>query len=102
MTAKLMTRSRYPLTKLVEIYAVRAFANMYPSEKTNVIINMVSPGICSTGLARDTRRFVRAAQGVIRAVTARTAEQGSRTILHALLTEEDSHGKHLSGCKVKE
>jgi NAD(P)-dependent dehydrogenase (short-subunit alcohol dehydrogenase family) len=97
-----MHRPRYALTKLVEIYAVRAFANMYPSDKTNVTINMVSPGICSTGLARDTRRVFRVIQGVIRAITARTAEQGSRTVLHALLTEEATHGKHLSGCQVKE
>ncbi|KAH7414239.1 hypothetical protein DE146DRAFT_28687 [Phaeosphaeria sp. MPI-PUGE-AT-0046c] len=93
---------RYALTKLIEIYAVRAMSEMFPVEKTNVAINMVSPGICSTGLARDASVFFRAAQGVIRTVLSRTAEQGSRTILHALLAEEDTHGKHLSGCKVKE
>ena len=84
------------------MYAVRAFADEYPLNKTNVITNMVAPGICSTGLARDTRIFMRAAQGVIRAVWARTAEEGSRTILHAVTADEFTHGKHLSGCKVKE
>jgi hypothetical protein len=75
---------------------------MYPTSKTNVTINMVSPGICNTGLARDTRWLIRLGQGVIRTAVARTAEEGSRTILHALFTGEDTHGKHLSGCKVKE
>jgi hypothetical protein len=75
---------------------------MYPLEKTNVTINMVSPGICSTGLARDASVVIRAAQGIMRTILARTAEQGSRTILHALVAAEDTHGKHLSGCKVKE
>jgi hypothetical protein len=75
---------------------------MYPSDETNVTINMVSPGICTTGLARDARRVFRLAQGVLRSIVARTPEQGSRTILHALLTEEAIHGKHLSGCQVKE
>lgn len=93
---------RYGLTKLIEIYAIRALSDMFPLEKANVVINMVSPGICSTGLARDGSLFIRAAQGLIRTIVARTAEQGSRTILHALLAEEDTHGKHLSGCKVKE
>lgn len=93
---------RYPLTKLVEIYAVRAFAEAYPFEKTNVVINMVSPGICTTGLGRDLSVGMRAAQGVIRTVFARTAEEGSRTILHALVETDASHGKHLSGCKIKE
>lgn len=84
------------------MYAVRAFAETYPFSETNVIINMVSPGLCSTGLARDTRIFVRAMQGLFRAILARTAEQGSRTILHAVIAEESSHGKHLSGCEIKE
>ncbi|KAF2029431.1 NAD(P)-binding protein [Setomelanomma holmii] len=94
--------ARYALTKLVETYAVRAFAAAYPFEKTQIVINMVSPGICTTRLARDTSIVMRAAQGVIRTAVARTAEQGSRTILHALLADETTQGKHLSGCKVKE
>lgn len=84
------------------MYAVRAFADTYPVEKTNVIINMVAPGICSTGLARDAGAIARALQGVIRAIWARTAEEGSRTILHAVISDDSTHGKHLSGCKVKE
>jgi NAD(P)-dependent dehydrogenase (short-subunit alcohol dehydrogenase family) len=93
---------RYALTKLVEMYAVRAFADAYPVEKTGVIINMVAPGICSTGLGRDASMVFRAAQRVIRAVWARTAEEGSRTMLHAVVADEASHGKHLSGCVIKE
>ncbi|KAF2690951.1 NAD(P)-binding protein [Lentithecium fluviatile CBS 122367] len=93
---------RYSLTKLVEMYAVRAFADAYPFKRTGVVINMVAPGICSTGLAKDARLFVRAMQGMIRMFLARTAEEGSRTILHAVVEDESSHGKHLSGCKVKE
>lgn len=33
---------------------------------------------------------------------ARTAEVGSRTILHGLVAGEKSHGKLLSGCEIKE
>lgn len=33
---------------------------------------------------------------------ARTAEEGSRTILHGLVAGEESHGKLLSGCMIKE
>lgn len=33
---------------------------------------------------------------------ARTAEVGSRTILHGLVVGEEGHGKLLSGCKIKE
>ena len=38
----------------------------------------------------------------LRAMMARTAEVGSRTILHGLVAGEESHGKLLSGCKIKE
>ena len=38
----------------------------------------------------------------IRAVMARTAEEGSRTILHGLVAGDESHGRLLSGCKIKE
>ena len=92
----------YGLTKLVEMYAVRAFADAYPLEKTGVVINMVALGMCSTSLGRDASMVFRAAQRVIRAVWARTAKEGSRTMLHAVLADEASHCKHLSGCVIKE
>ena len=38
----------------------------------------------------------------IRAMMARSAEVGSRTVLHGLVAGEESHGKLLSGCKIKE
>ena len=38
----------------------------------------------------------------VRTVMARTAEVGSRTILHGLVAGEENHGKLLSGCKIKE
>ncbi|KAK0631064.1 hypothetical protein B0T17DRAFT_491013 [Bombardia bombarda] len=94
--------SRFALTKLVEMYAVREFASLLPADKTGVIINMVSPGLCSTGLGREARTWIRASQDTLRALMARTAEQGSRTILHGAAAGRDSHGTHLSGCEIKE
>ncbi|KAJ9138657.1 Short-chain dehydrogenase [Pleurostoma richardsiae] len=93
---------RYSLTKLVEMYAVREFAALFPAERTGVIINMVAPGLCSTGLAHDTRTWTRTWIAVVRAMLARTAEQGSRTILHGVVADQESHGKLLSGCKIKD
>jgi len=73
-----------------------------PSESTGVIQNMTAPGLCSTDLGRDTSAFTRAFQGLLRALFARTAEEGSRTTLHGVVAEDDSHGKFLSGCMIKE
>lgn len=93
---------RYALSKLVKECAVRQFAALCPVEKTGVIVNMVAPGLCSTGLGRDARTLVKMMHGAARAMMARTAEEGSRTILHGLIEGIDSHGKLLSGCKIKE
>ncbi|KAL9118901.1 MAG: hypothetical protein Q9187_004546 [Circinaria calcarea] len=93
---------RYALTKLVEECAVRQFAFLCPVERTGVIVNMVAPGLCSTGLGRDARTFTKIMHESVRAMMARTAEVGSRTILHGLVAGDESHGKLLSGCKIKE
>jgi NAD(P)-dependent dehydrogenase (short-subunit alcohol dehydrogenase family) len=95
-------QTRYALTKLVEECAVRQFADICPVEHTGVVVNMVAPGLCSTGLGRDARTFTKIMHETIRAMMARTAEVGSRTILHGLVAGEASHGKLLSGCKIKE
>ncbi|KAI9677126.1 MAG: putative secondary metabolism biosynthetic enzyme [Bathelium mastoideum] len=92
--------SRYALTKLVEECAVRQFAAQ--CQNTGVIVNMVAPGLCRTGLGREARTFTKIMHESVRLMMARTAEVGSRTILHGLIAGEESHGKLLSGCKIKE
>lgn len=96
------TFDSYPLTKLVQLYATREWAYHYPVEKTNVLMTMTAPGVCATNLARDTSASTRAQIGAIRFFFARTPEQGSRTTLHGVIAGNDSHGKFLSGCKIKE
>lgn len=93
---------RYALSKLVEEFAVRQFAALCPVERTGVTITLVAPGLCSTGLGRDAGTFTKVMHEAIRVMMARTAEEGSRTILHGLVVGPDGHGKLLSGCKIKE
>ncbi|KAL1867737.1 hypothetical protein Daus18300_006293 [Diaporthe australafricana] len=94
--------SRYALTKLVEELAVRQFAAAAPVGRTGVIVNMVAPGLCHSGLGRDAGSFTKVMHSAIKALMARSSEEGSRTILHGLMAGEESHGKLLSGCKIKE
>ncbi|KAL3464471.1 NAD(P)-binding protein [Aspergillus heterothallicus] len=94
--------SRYALTKLVEECAVRQLAALCPAKRTGVVITMVAPGLCSTRLGRDAGTFTKVVHETIRALMARTAEEGSRTILHGLMVGDEGHGKLLSGCKIKE
>ena len=84
------------------MYAVRELAAVCPVERTGVTINTIAPGLVSTGLASDANTKTKMLFGMLRALFARTAEQGSRTILHGVVAGRDSHGKMLSGCKIKE
>jgi hypothetical protein len=92
----------YSLSKLLEECAVRQFAAFCPVEKTGVIMNIVAPGLCSTGLGRDAGPLTRATVGTLRAVAARTPAVGSRVILSGLVLGNESHGKLISGAKIKE
>ncbi|KAK2591972.1 hypothetical protein QQS21_010344 [Conoideocrella luteorostrata] len=94
--------ARYALTKLVEECAVRQFAAACPVKRTGVIVTMVAPGLCRTGLGRDAKTFTKIMHEMVRTIMARSAEVGSRTILHGLVVGEEGHGKLLSGCQVKE
>ncbi|KAK8058235.1 hypothetical protein PG994_008683 [Apiospora phragmitis] len=96
-------RNRYALSKLVQIPIVRRLARLYPPEKTGVVINMINPGLCRTGLARYSTWYYQLYIDVLRVlIGARTAEAGSRTILYGVAAGEETHGKFLSGCEIKE
>lgn len=76
---------RYSLTKLTETFAVRHLAReVIPAETTGVIVNLVCPGLCITDLARhgppEFKENLRQRYETI----GRTADDGSRTLLHAV------------------
>lgn len=77
-------------------------AALLPVEKTGVVINFVNPGMCTTDLARDAPRSFKVMLGIMRLVMARTAEEGSRTLVHAALAGPESHGALMSECRVAE
>lgn len=61
----------------------------------------VTPGLCKTELARESDSW---AFHLILRVLARTAEQGSRTLIHAAIgdTGENYKGEYLSNCSIDE
>jgi hypothetical protein len=75
---------------------------MRPTSETGVTINFVSPGLCSTELARNAPFVFWLYITILRRLVGRTAEQGSRTLLHAVVAGKESHGKYLSECEIKE
>ncbi|KAK6611509.1 short-chain dehydrogenase [Botrytis cinerea] len=71
-----MTPKAYPLSKLLEIMAIRHLAGLLPLQQTGVVINLEQFG--------------------------RTAEDGSRTLLYGAIAGEKSHGCFLESCIIAE
>ncbi|KAK5123280.1 hypothetical protein LTR85_002710 [Meristemomyces frigidus] len=89
-------KERYPVSKLLEVFGVRAFAERYPSSSFSVTVNTVNPGLCHSELSREGGwTYV-----VLKALLARSTEYGSRTLLHAATQGPESHGQYLSDCQI--
>ncbi|KAK3370541.1 hypothetical protein B0H63DRAFT_497444 [Podospora didyma] len=95
-------RSIYPLSKLLEYMTVRHLARLLPLANTGVIINVVCPGFCATQLFRDAPESMQSQIQERRRLYGRTAEDGSRTLLHAVVAGQESHGKLLHSCEIGE
>ncbi|KAI6095377.1 NAD(P)-binding protein [Pisolithus sp. B1] len=97
---------RYNMTKLFQIMFVRELAARLPSP-TPVVACTVQPGFCRSNLFRGldgrwhSRTFVSLASALF---SARTSEQGSRTLVHAVVGDDElaMHGRYLSSCRVTE
>jgi len=91
---------RYPLSKLLVIYAVREFAERSSSSgKGSCIINTPNPSFCKSNLAHESQgsRGFRIAEKLL----ARSTEEGSRVLVHGLLAGQESNGQYLSNCHVE-
>ncbi|KAL6857357.1 hypothetical protein J3F83DRAFT_751378 [Trichoderma novae-zelandiae] len=90
---------RYPLSKLLVIYAVRETAERSKSSnKGRFILNTPNPSWCKSDLGKEMET---AGYKMAEKLLARTAEEGSRTLVHGLLTDETSHGHYLTNCHVQ-
>jgi NAD(P)-dependent dehydrogenase (short-subunit alcohol dehydrogenase family) len=92
----------YPISKLMEILAVRHLAPLIPVSRTGVVLNLVCPGLCSTQLDRNAMPAFREDLAKQRAAYGRTAEDGSRTLLHAAMAGIHSHGELCGDCGILE
>lgn len=90
---------RYPLSKLLVLYATREIVERAKSSnKSNFIINAPNPSWCKSDLGKEFK-----SSGLIMAekVMARSTEEGSRALVHGLLADETSNGQYLTNCKVQ-
>jgi NAD(P)-dependent dehydrogenase (short-subunit alcohol dehydrogenase family) len=90
---------RYPLSKLLALYATREIANRTKSSnKGKFIINTPNPSYCKSDLGKENAS---AGSNVAEKILARSTEEGSRTLVHGLLTDEASNGQYLTNCHVQ-
>ncbi|RAH68064.1 NAD(P)-binding protein [Aspergillus aculeatinus CBS 121060] len=92
----------YPLSKLMEILALKHLATMLPVERTGVVFNLVCPGLCTTELIRNVPSDRKAQITDMHRLYGRTAEDGSRTLLHGAVAGRESHGCLLHSCEMGE
>ncbi|KAH7137385.1 putative short chain dehydrogenase/ reductase [Dactylonectria estremocensis] len=92
----------YPLSKLMETFAVRQFAALNPVARTGVVMNLICPGLCVTELSRDVPQAFRERLTDQLTKYGRTAEVGSRTLLAGAVAGKESHGCFMSSCKIDE
>ena len=90
---------RYPLTKLLEILIGRAITAQHP-QPYPVVLNLVNPGFCHSGLMREAPAPIALAIKYI--FGARTTEQGSRTLVHGTTLGPESHGQYVTAMRIEE
>lgn len=96
-------RNRYPLTKMIQIFAARYLAMLAPVERTGVAVNCLDPGLCYTNLNSHVGDAVKKMVNDEREkYFGRTAEMGSRTLLGSAALGKESHGLFTGSCEIKE
>ncbi|KAJ5635348.1 uncharacterized protein N7484_008661 [Penicillium longicatenatum] len=87
---------RYGVTKLMDLFITMQIAELVPRDGLGeplVIVNAVTPGFCKSDLL--TREKAPWILKLVQALIARTVENGSKTLLHAVTQGAETHGKWL-------
>ncbi|KAK4995159.1 hypothetical protein LTR66_004967 [Elasticomyces elasticus] len=90
---------RYPISKLLEVFACRQIAKEHPVRQLGCIISLVNPGWCHSELARE---LITPVVKFVMNIMCRTTEVGSRTLVDATVSHgSEVHGQYLSDQKAK-
>lgn len=84
----------------MEILAIKHIAPQIPVSRTGVVLNVVCPGLCITELSRNAPPDFKERIAVQHKEVGRTAEDGSRTLLHGAVAGKESHGCLLADCQI--
>ncbi|RBQ69321.1 hypothetical protein FVER14953_04337 [Fusarium verticillioides] len=73
-----------------------------PHSAQPIILNNVHPGLCESELDKDVKGLPRYLLSIAKTLVARKTEEGSRTLVHSAAAGDESHGKYMSECRVRE
>ncbi|KAF2754215.1 NAD(P)-binding protein [Pseudovirgaria hyperparasitica] len=92
---------RYNLSKLISLLSLQQLAKEASIKygQDTPVICFPNPGWCRTELFRTNNGGLGGRIGL--RLIGRSAEEGSRALVHAAVTDEDFHGKYISECRVK-
>lgn len=93
--SKANMHERYPVSKLLEVLLVQELAGRVRGSE--VIINMINPGLCHSALGRDQGWVFQ----VFKFFVARTTEIGSRTLVAGATAGLESHGAYMTDGHVE-
>ena len=98
-------KSRYPLTKLLNLFFVRELASRLPRDSP-LVINAANPGFCISGLRRNVPWPRIMYYWFWEKLCAWPTERGSRQLVFAALGDQDKldemRGAYISSSKVVE
>lgn len=87
---------RYHISKVMAAMIVREYFARH-QDHHEVVVNYVNPGLCHSNLLRE----LPTPTYIIKTILARTAEVGSRTLVHAACAGRESHGQYLSDSEIR-
>lgn len=87
---------RYQVSKLLEVLFVREFVTRHEDAELPLTINFVNPGLCHSEFAREAGWTL----WVMKLLLARSTEVGSRTLVHAGTSGQESHGEYMLDCRI--
>jgi retinol dehydrogenase-12 len=94
-----MSEDRYNTSKLLVIMLALELAIQQRQKQQQVVINALNPGFCRSDLFRHAPFPLNILIWLGLWILGRSAEMGSRTLVHAASAGPEMHGKYLDSCK---
>ncbi|RAH80350.1 NAD(P)-binding protein [Aspergillus japonicus CBS 114.51] len=98
--------NQYNLSKLLQLHAMIKLAALVDSPNTNhesssIVVNALDPCFCKTGIISESTGLARVLFKIFEAITARSAEEGSRLVIQTAAAGRETHGRYMRAGAVQ-